>query len=116
MAKPVKTLELHYPMIQFFNNLTYHSFLTAYSGDYTLIFGEDTSESSMILWPTILTEIKAFTVCLWHKLYVQVKSGRLTMTLLRYFADDGNFTLIIKDFNEDGGPTLSLITWPRYDF
>ena len=23
MAKPMKTLELHYPMIQFFNNLSY---------------------------------------------------------------------------------------------
>lgn len=37
------------------------------------------------------------------------------MTLLRYFAEDGNFTLIIKDFNDDGGPSLSLIIWPRYD-
>ena len=37
------------------------------------------------------------------------------MPLLRYFAEDGNFTLTIKDFNDDGGPTLSLIMWPRYD-
>lgn len=38
------------------------------------------------------------------------------MTLLRYFVDDGNFTLTIKDFEDDDGPMLSLITWPRYDF
>ena len=38
------------------------------------------------------------------------------MTLLRYFVDDGNFTLTIKDFEDEDGPMLSLITWPRYDF
>ena len=90
-------------------------FFPGYSGDYTLIFRKNKSETSMSFWRTILTEFKAFTVCLWHKLYVQEKSGKLSMTLLRYFTEDGNFTLIIKDFNGDGGPTLSLIIWPRYD-
>ena len=87
-------------------------FLSGYSGDYTLIFRKKSSEGGRILWQTVLTEFKAFTLCLWHKLYVQED----TMTLLRYHAEDGNFTLSIKDFNSDGGPTLSLIIWPRYDF
>ena len=90
-------------------------FFPGYSGDYTLIFGKNSSETSMIFWRTILTEFKAFTVCLWHKLYVQEESGILSMTLLRYVTEDGNFTLFIKDFNDDGGPTLTLIIWPRYD-
>ena len=88
-----------------------YSFFSGYSGDYTLIFRRNFSEASRILWPTVLTEFNAFTLCLWHKLYVREN----TMTLLRYFAEDGNFTLFIKDLNNDGGPTLSLIIWPRYD-
>lgn len=94
-----------------------YSFCTGYSGDYALIFGKNASKSGKILWPTVVTEFNAFTVCLWYKLYVQEESSRHHhMTLLRYMSDDGNFTLYVKDFNDDDGPTLSLVIWPRYDF
>ena len=79
--------------------------------DYTLKFLNNASEPSLIHWPTVLTEFKAFTVCLWHKFYVQPQTQ--SQGILRYFADDGNFTLAIKNFDING-LKLMLIIWPRY--
>lgn len=78
-------------------------------------FPKDTSETSLINWPTVLTEFRAFTVCFWHKLYVEPETSDQQMTLLRYYAHDGNFTLFLKNFDTDA-PKLTLVIWPRYDF
>ena len=40
MAKPMKSLELHYPMIQFFNNMQYHTALNHNHVRYCVIIAD----------------------------------------------------------------------------
>lgn len=91
--------------------------MPGYFKDYTLKFPRktsDVSDANLLQWPTVLTEFKAFTVCLWLK--VQIQTDMDKMTLLRYYEiKDGNFTVMLNT-KDATNPKLIVTIWPRYVF
>ena len=78
-----------------------------FSGDYNLKF--PSGSISYVIYPNILTEFKAFSLCLWIRCRTY---DDWKIALLRYSAKNGNFTIRYNSPVKKVQTTL----WSRYDF
>lgn len=98
---------LHSPVLV---NFILNSSPAGFSSDYILKF--PSGSVSYLLWPNILTELKAFSVCLWLRFQPLLMGTKdRSMILFQYRGSNGNATI---KYSLTWG-TLKTTIWSRYD-
>ena len=91
-------------------NFIHDSSPAGFSGDYILKF--PSGSVSYLVWPNILTELKAFSVCLWLRFRpLLTGTNDRSMTLFQYRGINGNATIKYSLT----WANLKTTIWSRYD-